>query len=322
MKLVVGLEAASRENPGCVATIGNFDGVHRGHRAVIDRLVAESRRLSLPVCVVLFEPQPREYFAPNQAPPRLMRLRDKIDRLSELPVDRVLVLKFNRSLAALSPEAFIEKILVETLGVRYLVIGDDFRFGQARAGDFRLLVDAGARFGFEVQDTPSILADGQRISSTLIREALLRGELDLAGDLLGKPYEVCGRIIHGEKIGRTLGFPTANLPLRRRSTPVRGVFAVTMRGLGPRPWPGVANVGYRPTVQGDPALLLETHLLDFQGNLYGRRVEVEFHAKIRDEQRFNQLDDLRHQIARDILAARDFFEGPFKIPRETLSPSC
>lgn len=314
MELSVGLHSVTPSPGGCVATIGNFDGVHLGHRAVIERLAEEARRLDLPVCVVLFEPQPREFFAPDRAPPRLMRLRDKIDRLAELPVDRVLVLKFNPPLASLSPLAFIETVLVRALDVRFLVIGDDFRFGARRAGDFQLLLEAGARFGFKVADTRSVLADGQRISSTLIREALLRGDLERARELLGKPYEVCGRIMHGEKRGRTLGFPTANLALLRRHTPVRGVFAVTMQGIGPRPRPGVANVGQRPTVGEDKTVLLETHLLDFQGDLYGQRVAVEFHAKIRDEQRFAGLSDLKRQIEHDILAARQFFAGRVNSP--------
>ena len=316
MRLALGLHSPELPVAGCVATIGNFDGVHLGHRKVIERLAAEGQRLGLPVCVVLFEPQPREFFAPDQAPPRLMRLRDKIDRLSELPVDHVMILRFNRALAAMSPEAFIEEILIHSLKVRFLVIGDDFRFGQKRAGDYSLLVKTGRERGFEVADTRTVLAGGERISSTLIREALLKGDLDRARELLGKPYEVCGRIIHGQKRGRTFGFPTANLLMQRKNTPVRGVFAVTMRGLGPTPIPGVANVGSRPTVTGDPTMLLETHLLDYRGDLYGRRVEVEFHARLRDERRFDGIPELKAQIEMDIQAARDFFNGP-SAPRAT-----
>ena len=245
-----------------------------------------------------------------------MRLRDKIDRLSELPVDHVMILRFNRALAEMSPEAFIEEILIQSLKVRYLVIGDDFRFGRKRAGDYDLLVKTGRERGFEVADTRTVLAGGERISSTLIREALLQGDLDRARELLGKPYEVCGRIIHGQKRGRTFGFPTANLLMQRKNTPVKGVFAVTMRGLGPIPIPGVANVGSRPTVTGDPTMLLETHLLDFSGDLYGRRVEVEFHARLRDERRFDGIPELKAQIEMDIQAARDFFNGP-SAPRAT-----
>lgn len=308
MKLALGLRSLKLPDPGCVATIGNFDGVHLGHRAVIEKLATEGQRLGVPVLVVLFEPQPREFFDPDRAPPRLMRLREKIDRLSELPVDHVLVLRFNQTFAQLSPEDFIDHILIQSLKIRLLVIGDDFRFGKGRKGDFQLLVSRGLQAGYEVLDTPSILHHDQRISSTLIREALKEGNLELATTLLGKPFEVCGRIIHGQKRGRLLGFPTANLPMQRMHTPVQGVFAVTMRGLGPSSLPGVANVGSRPTVTGNSATLLETHLFDFKGDLYGRRVEVEFHAKIRDEQRFKDLTELRWQIERDLSSARAFFE--------------
>jgi riboflavin kinase/FMN adenylyltransferase len=309
MKLALGLHSRNLPAKGCVATLGNFDGVHLGHRAIIERLAEEGQRLGLPVCVVIFEPQPREFFDPDNAPPRLMRLREKVDRLSELPVDHTLILRFTRALASLPPEAFIDQILVRALRTRHLVIGDDFRFGHRRAGDFALLKSRGAQAGFKVSDTPSVLIDGVRVSSTLIREALLAGDLDRAARLLGKPYEVCGRIIHGAKRGRALGFPTANLLLQRKNTPVRGVFAVTMRGLSESPLPGVANVGNRPTLSGDDTLLLETHLLDFDGDLYGKRVEVEFHQKLRDEHRYPGPDELRAQIERDIMAARDFFAG-------------
>lgn len=315
MRLALGLHSPHLPLAGCVATIGNFDGVHSGHRAVIERLVAEGRRLRLPVCVVLFEPQPREYFDHAKAPPRLMRLREKVDRLSELPIDYTLILRFNAALANLPPTAFIEEILIQALHVKYLVIGDDFRFGRRREGHFNLLQDYGARLGFAVADTPSVIVDGERVSSTLIREALLAGDLDRAARLLGKPYEVCGRIIHGHKRGRDLGFPTANLLMQRKNTPVQGVFAVTMRGLGKTPLPGVANVGSRPTISGDATLLLETHLLDFSGDLYGKRVEVEFHRKLRDERRFSGLSALRTQIEQDIQTAREYFASQPTHPR-------
>lgn len=307
MKLALGLNSRNLPPAGCVATIGNFDGVHLGHRAVIERLAMAGRRLGLPVCAVLFEPQPREYFDPANAPPRLMRLREKIDRLSELPVDYALILRFNQALATQAPRAFIDRILLQALGIRYLVVGDDFRFGRRREGDFALLQATGVSAGFEVADTPSVLVDGERVSSTLIRASLLAGDLERAARLLGKPYEVCGRVIHGQKRGRALGFPTANLLMQRKNTPVQGVFAVTMRGLTEAPLPGVANVGNRPTVSGDATTLLETHLLDFDGDLYGRRVEVEFHHKLRDERRFRGLPELRAQIEQDILAARAYF---------------
>ena len=307
MRLALGIQSPHLPPNGCVATIGNFDGVHLGHRTVIDRLVEEGKRLGLPVCVVLFEPQPREFFDPCNAPPRLMRLREKIDRLSELPVEYALILRFNRRMATMPPEAFVQDILIDALKIKFLVVGDDFRFGRRREGDFRLLQTFGALAGFELADTPSVVIDNERISSTLIREALQSGDLGRASRLLGKPYEICGRIIHGQKLGRQIGFPTANLLMQRKNTPVQGVFAVTMRGLGEHPLAGVANVGIRPTVTGDETMLLETQLLDFDGDIYGRRVEVEFHQKLRDERRFTGIPELSAQIRQDITAARDFF---------------
>jgi riboflavin kinase/FMN adenylyltransferase len=307
MRLILG--SVSTGLPGSVATIGNFDGVHLGHRAVIEALAEAGQRLGLPTCVILFEPQPREYFGPEDAPPRLMRLREKLDRLAELPVDYVLLLRFNRSIADLPAEDFIERILVDKLGVKHLVVGDDFRFGQGRRGDFALLQDYGRRRGFAVADTPSVLVDGERVSSTLIREALALGDLDRAARLLGRPYLVCGRVIHGAKRGRMLGFPTANLLMRRKNVPVQGVFAVTMTGLAERPLPGIANVGLRPTVTGDRTVLLETLLFDFSGDIYGRLVEVIFHRKLRDEQRFPGLPELRAQIERDAEMAREYFQS-------------
>lgn len=307
MRLISGLGFLDRTEKGCVATIGNFDGVHIGHRAVIEKLAMTGRRLGLPVCVMLFEPQPREYFDPDRAPPRLMRLREKLDRLAELPVDQVVLLRFNRRLADLSAEAFIQDILIDRMGIRYLVVGDDFRFGKDRRGNFVLLQDFGRRNRFEVADTPSILLEGERVSSTLVREALVQGELDRAARLLGRPYSVCGRIVHGDKRGRTLGFPTANVLMRRKNAPLQGVFAVTMAGIGDNSKPGVANVGIRPTVSGEPTVMLETHLLDFSADLYGRVVEIEFHRKLRDERRFAGLPELRAQIDRDVAAARAFF---------------
>lgn len=307
MRLALGLNSRHLPPDGCVVTIGNFDGVHRGHRAVIEQLAEQASRLGLPSCVVLFEPQPMEFFAPEESPPRLMRLIEKVDRLSELPVDHVLLLRFNRRLAALEAETFIQAILVDALNTRHLVIGDDFRFGRHRRGDFDMLKRAGAVAGFEVNDTPSVLIDGERVSSTLIRNALTTGALDRATRLIGKPYEVCGRVVHGHKRGRLMGFPTANLLMRRKNTPVQGVFAVTMRGVCGNPLPGVANVGIRPTVTGDQTVILETHLLDFADDLYGRKVEIEFHRKLREECRFDGLPALCAQIELDIQAARAFF---------------
>ena len=294
---------------GCVATLGNFDGVHVGHRAVIENLAERGRALGLPVVVVLFEPQPREYFAPNDAPARLTRLREKLMCLKELPVDHVLLLRFDRHLAEMAAERFIDEILVRTLDTRYLVVGDDFRFGHRRRGNFAMLEAAGAAQGFAVTDTESVLLDGQRVSSTLVRGTLARGDMAQAARYLGRPYAVCGRVASGSRLGRQIGFPTANIALRRRNTPLSGVFAVTMTGICDQPLSGVANIGTRPTVDRAPTVLLEVHLFDFDRDIYGKLVEVQLHHKIRDERRFDGLDALKAQISRDAEAARAYFAG-------------
>jgi riboflavin kinase/FMN adenylyltransferase len=309
MRLARGLARMGLPKGGCVATIGNFDGVHVGHRAVIENLALQGKRLGLPVVAILFEPQPLEFFNPAGAPPRLTRLREKVSRLAELPVDVVLLLRFDRALAQLSAEAFIRNVLIESLRIKYLVIGDDFRFGKDRRGNFALLKEAGAQAGFEVTDTVSVQIDGQRVSSTLIREALAEGAMDKAARLLGRPYSVCGRIVHGASLGRHLGFPTANISLKHKNPPVRGVFAVTMTGIAERPLPGVANIGTRPTVASGPTVHVETYLLDFAGDIYGRRVEIHFHQKLREERRFDDLEALTRQIGQDVAAAQTFFRS-------------
>lgn len=291
---------------GCVATIGTFDGVHLGHQALIHGLAGQGRRKGLPVVVALFEPQPREYFFPDQAPGRLCRLREKIQALAGLPVDVALLLRFDRALAELSAEDFIRRVLVEGLKVKHLVVGDDFRFGQGRSGDFALLCRAGAAHRFSVADTPTFTLDGRRVSSTWVREALEAGDCDQAARLLGRPYAIFGRVVHGNQRGRVMGFPTANLVLQRKNVPVKGVFAVTMWGINGRAVAGVANVGVRPTVDGGSAVLLETHLFDFHQDIYQRLVEVRFHGKLRDEQRFPSMEVLRAQIQKDAEAARAF----------------
>jgi riboflavin kinase/FMN adenylyltransferase len=309
MYLIKGSSPPKHRAQACVATIGNFDGVHLGHRRIIEKLAEAGQVLGLPVVVILFEPQPREYFSSDRSPPRLMSLREKLARLVELPIDTVLLLRFNHQLAELPAESFIQNILLDQLHVKYLVVGDDFRFGKQRLGDFELLRNFGQRAGFDVVDTPSVLVNGERVSSTLVREALASDDLGRAEQLLGRPYSICGRIVHGEKRGRSLGFPTANIALRRKNTPVQGVFAVTMTGIGTKPLFGVANVGNRPTVDGSRTVLLETFLFDFSGDLYGQRVEVFFDHKIRDERRFADLVELRAQIAQDAEDARGFFSS-------------
>jgi len=294
-----------------VATIGNFDGVHRGHQAILKRLRERAAELGLPSCVVIFEPQPREFFAPDQAPARLTRLREKLKLLDEQGVDLVLCLAFNRRLRELSAAEFVHAALVEGLGVKHLEVGDDFRFGCDRAGDFDFLLQAGAQEGFTVEAARTIEVDGERISSSRLRRTLALGDLELAQRLLGRPFSLTGRVLHGQKLGRQLGAPTANIQLKRRSTPLSGVFTVSAE-IGGQIYPGVANIGMRPTVESDGRPHLEVHLPDFQGDLYGRLLCVTFHKKLRDEQRFASLEALKAAIEADIAAARDYWRAsPF-----------
>ncbi|MFP5440731.1 MAG: bifunctional riboflavin kinase/FAD synthetase [Gammaproteobacteria bacterium] len=306
MELIRGVHNLRPRHRGCVATIGNFDGVHRGHRRIVEEVIAHARRLGVASTVMLFEPQPQEFFAGAKAPARLMRLRDKVRALAALGVDRVFCVQFDARVRELTASAFVQRLLVDGLGVRHLVIGDDFRFGVGRSGDFAFLETAGREHGYTVQNTASILHDGERVSSTAVREALQAGDLVRAESLLGHPYEIAGRVRHGDARGRTIGFPTANIALHRRRTPLAGVFAVEVRGLGDVVRPGVANIGRRPTVDGVDERL-EVHVFDFSQAIYGRHIAVRFRARLRDEMRFDGLDALKAQIARDAAAAREFF---------------
>lgn len=306
MRLIRGLAGAEPFKNGCVLTIGNFDGLHRGHRAVIEKLAARGRALNLPVAVMTFEPYPLEYFLGENAPSRLMRLREKAAGFNRLPVDYLIVMRFNQALADCEAERFIENILRRRLHVRHLVIGDDFHFGKARRGNFAMLAETGRRLGFTVEDTGSLQLSGVRISSTLIRDALMNGDLEAAGRYLGHAYSICGRVIHGDKRGRALGYPTANVLLDRKNTPLSGVFAVIMTDSDGGRHAGVANVGTRPTLGGG-AVVLETHLFDFDRDLYGHYVEIHFQYKIREEKRFACLKALKAQIADDITAAKKIF---------------
>ncbi len=306
MQLIRGLHNLRPAHRGCVLTIGNFDGVHLGHQAVLGRLAEKADALGVPTTVMIFEPQPQEFFAPETAPPRLTRLREKLLALHRYSVDRVMCVRFDQKFAALPAQAFIESILLDKLGVRYLVVGDDFRFGHRRQGDFAMLQQAGARHGFEVVNMHTFVLGEQRVSSTRVRDALTAGDLALAEGLLGRPYRLVGRVAHGDKRGRQLGFPTANIHLHRVSSPVQGVFAVELFGIAGEPVPGVANVGTRPTVDGRRCLL-EVHLLDFSGDIYGAYVQVDFLRKIRAEQRFASVQELKAQIDKDVTEAREFF---------------
>ncbi|EPB7319156.1 bifunctional riboflavin kinase/FAD synthetase [Yersinia enterocolitica] len=306
MELIRGIHNIRARHHGCVLTIGNFDGVHRGHQALLEQLKREGQRLGLPVMVMIFEPQPLELFAADKAPARLTRLRDKARYLAKAGVDYLLCVKFDPRFAAITAQAFVAQLLVEKLGVKFLTVGDDFRFGAGRQGDFQLLQQAGAEFGFDVISTDSFCDGGLRISSTAIRQALYDDDLVLAETLLGHPYSISGRVVHGDELGRTIGFPTANLPLKRLVAPVKGVYAVEVYGLGPKSLPGVANIGTRPTVAG-VRQQLEVHLLDVTMDLYGRHIDVVLRAKLRNEQRFASLDALKQQIANDVVTARTFF---------------
>ena len=305
MELIRGIHNIKPWHRGCVLTIGNFDGVHLGHQAVLRRLTEQARRLGVPACVMIFEPQPRELFTGENAPARLTRLREKYQQLARLGIDRLLCVRFNAEFAAQSPDHFIRGLLVDKLGVRFLVVGDDFRFGQNRGGDFELLTRAGRAFDFDVVSTQSWRMNSQRVSSTLIRDALVNDRLNEAAHMLGRPYSLCGRVAHGAKLGRTIGFPTANVALKRQVSPVSGVYAVELL-LDGRRYPGVANVGNKPTVNGSQALL-EVHLFDFSGDIYGKQVEVELRHKLRSEQKFASFALLKEQIQRDAAKARHWF---------------
>lgn len=306
MELIRGLYNVRPQHRGCVLTIGNFDGVHLGHQAVLKKLIDKARELSLPATLMLFEPQPLELFLGDKAPARLSRLRDKLAALERLGMDRVIVEPFTPHFASLEPQAFIQQQLVERLGVQFLVVGDDFRFGHGRKGDFAMLEAAAAQHGFTVTNTDSFCLVDDRVSSTRIREALQDSRLADAETMLGRPYSISGRVHHGAKVGRTIGFPTVNLPLKRKVSPVKGVFAVDVLGADDSAWPGIANIGVKPTVNGKVPTL-EVHLLDFDGDLYGSQLEVVLRKKLRDEQRFASLDALRDQIEKDEQAARAFF---------------
>lgn len=302
MKLIRGHHNLRDEHRGTVATIGNFDGVHRGHQAVIAQLKQRGETLSCPTTVITFEPLPHEFFLGEKSPPRLTSLREKYAYFKSQGVDQLLCLPFGEKLCNTSAEEFLATILLDGLDLKHLVVGDDFRFGKGRRGDFAMLEEAGSRHGFDVIDTQTLSHAAGRISSTRIRAALAAGDLATAETLLGRPYAMCGRVIHGDKRGRTIGFPTANIRIHRPVSPLHGVYAVEIEGIGM----GVTNVGTRPTVDGT-GFLIETHVLDFDGDLYGKRLSVRWLKHLRGEKKFESLDALKTQIALDIQNAREFF---------------
>lgn len=291
---------------GAAVTIGSFDGVHLGHQAILRQVISRARDLNIESVAMVFEPQPHEFFFGDKAPARLMRLREKALALFAAGIDRVVCLHFNAALRKLSSDEFIQVILVDGLRVKYLVVGDDFRFGRDRAGDVEALRRQRRQFGFEVTDTHTYELDGERVSSTRIRRELVAANFTKAAQLLGKPYTISGRVGYGQQLGRTLGVPTANVLLRRYSSPISGVFAC-VASVGGESWRAVANVGIRPTVGGGIKPILEVHLFDFSGNLYGHHMSVEFRHKLREETRFDSIETLRRQIEQDILDARAWF---------------
>jgi riboflavin kinase/FMN adenylyltransferase len=290
-----------------VLAIGNFDGVHLGHVALMQQLAEVSARLQLVPTILTFEPHPREFFAPASAPARLTTLREKLELLADYGARQAMVCPFNAAFSALTAEEFIEQVLVKSLQVKHLIIGDDFRFGRGRTGDFSLLQAAGQKFGFSVEAMASVMVDSERASSSAVRAALANGDMAQAARFLGRPYMIDGRVAHGDKIGRQLGFATANIRIKHNPLPMTGVFAVEVSGLGEKILPGVANLGVRPTVGGTRPLL-EVHLFDFDRDIYGAHISVRFVHKLRNEQRFPNFDALKAQIAADAVAARDFFK--------------
>jgi len=305
MQLVRGLYNLPPDPAPSAVTIGNFDGVHSGHRAIINQLSQKAAERGLQSVVVLFEPQPAEYFSGLDSPARLTRWRDKLTRIKEQEIDRILLLKFDQSLAHLSAEDFICDILIDKLNTKYLLVGDDFRFGRHRLGDFELLSEAAVRYGFELESLDSILHLDHRVSSTRIREFLADGDFEKAALLLGRPFRMSGRVVHGDKIGRDIGYPTINIPVRRVNPPLSGIYAVQVYGIeDDTALDGVASIGCRPTVNGEKCLL-EVHLFDWAGDCYGRRVEVEFVKYLRPEEKFDSLASMTQQIERDEAWARE-----------------
>jgi riboflavin kinase/FMN adenylyltransferase len=304
MELVRGLHNISRRHQGCVLTVGNYDGVHLGHQKMIGALKARAAELRSAATVLVFEPSSKEFIDPEGAPPRLTRWREKFLALAAQGVDRLVTLRFDDYIRAMTPECFVDELIVAALGTRHIVVGNDFRYGCNAGGTIDTLRAAGEASGFGVEQIAPFVFDGVRVSSTAIRERLAESDFAGAKRLLGRPYRMIGRVVHGRELGRTLGFPTANLRLMRRKSPVQGVMAVRVFGIEPKALAAVASLGTRPTVDGTD-MLLEVHVFDFAGELYGREIEVEFVAKLRDEVKFDSLNALTEQMKVDAAQARD-----------------
>ena len=287
-------------------TIGNFDGVHLGHRALLSRLLEEAKSRDLPSAVVIFEPHPREFFTPEQAPARLTSLREKLELLAELGVDRVHICRFNQQFAQMSASNFIDA-LHQKLAVQYVLIGDDFRFGSGRSGDFGLMEKIASQRGFKVEAMHSVMFDGLRVSSTAVRSVLATGHMRAATRYLGRPYSISGRVVHGDKLGREIGFPTANVQMKHNRPPLNGIFVVRVSGEHLPLQHGAASLGVRPTVHANGRAVLEIHLLDFAQEIYGQHLRVEFLHKLRDEEKYPDLKSLTRQIALDVENTRKWF---------------
>ena len=312
MELIRSLHNLRDHHQKCVATIGNFDGIHLGHQAIISQLKEIAGKHDLPTVIITFEPQPQEYFSPGNAPARLTRLREKIEEMERLSVDRLICLRFNSELASLSPRDFVKRLLIEGLDIRHLVVGDDFRFGKDRQGDYATLEKMADEFGYQLEHTNTCSFAGERISSTRIRQALANDDLNLARELLGRDYAISGRVVHGDKRGKSLGFPTANMELHRLHSPVAGVYVTRVhimrrrQGADETIHPAVTSVGTRPMFDGE-GMRLETHILDFDESLYAKHIRVVFLKKLRAEDNFSNVDDLIKAIATDIENARQYF---------------
>ncbi|RJG05561.1 bifunctional riboflavin kinase/FAD synthetase [Noviherbaspirillum cavernae] len=314
MKVFRGLPNAASRAP-CALTIGNFDGVHRGHQALLAHVREAATKLGVEAAVMTFEPHPREFFARlagdlSKAPTRIASLRDKLQSLQNAGIDRVIVEHFNAHFASMSPDDFVERVLVQGLHVKWLMVGEDFRYGAKRAGDIASLTAAGKKFGFHVEAMPTVTNNGTRISSSSVRAALAQSDFEHAAQLLGHPYSISGHVVHGKKLGRTIGFPTMNLRVVHKRPALSGIFVVQVHGLADKPLPGVASLGVRPTIEDSGRVLLETYVFDYAQQCYGKLIRVEFMKKLRDEEKFIDLPALTDAIARDEANARAYFRQP------------
>ena len=309
MRLIRYLNDNATPTQGVIATIGNFDGVHLGHQAILKKMLVKSRQLQLLPIVIAFKPSAKEYFLGDQAPARLTNFREKMALICSYGIDTLVCLPFNAALANMQAEEFVEDILIRCLHVKHLTVGDNFRFGKDRMGDFDLLKNLANRFDYQVENTKSFVVDGERVSSSSIRDYLALDDLEAASRLLGRRYSMSGRVIHGERKGRTIGFPTANVPIRRKTSPITGVFAVTVRIEDGQALHGVANVGHRPTV-GGTRTQLEVNIFDFSQDIYKRHMVVEFIKKIREEKKMASFAALKAQIEKDAKAAKQHFGIP------------